>query len=354
MLRATTLTPLLAALLLYGCSDEPPQGKKQRPASDHLVTTATVVQLRIGHRTTLTGSLQARRQVEIHNQEEGRIERLPRYEGDHVVSGEVLVEMERTLLTAELDKARATRKQAELDLKRIKRVVSQKLAAEEQLARSKTALEVASAEQRLLETRLRHTTIRAPFDAIVSQRLVSPGDIAPRHTHLLTLIDPASLITRIAVSELLLPSLKVGDPVEVRIDALGEQHYSGNVLRIHPTLNEQSRRGTVEIELKPVPEGARAGQLVRVTLDSDLAERRLIPSEAVLSDRDGSYVYRVNNTQQVHRTAIRTGLHLDNRIEVVEGLERGDRVVIRGFLGLREGKSVVESGTTGRKPTAKP
>ena len=94
--------------------------------------------------------------------------------------GERLVTMERDLIEAQLDKASATRRQAELDLQRIERLMKQKLASDDQLARSRTALDVARAEERVLQTRLQYTQIDAPFDGVLSARLASPGDIAPR------------------------------------------------------------------------------------------------------------------------------------------------------------------------------
>ncbi|OOZ40955.1 hypothetical protein BOW53_05340 [Solemya pervernicosa gill symbiont] len=344
MQRLIYLLTLSTALLITACGDQQANGDKKRPKQAHLVETIDVSLETAGHRTTLTGTLQARRQVEIHNQEDGRIVELPFFEGDQISEGDRLVSMERDLLKAQLDKASATRRQAELDLKRIERLVKQKLAADDQLARTRTALDVARAEERVLETRLQYTLISAPFDGILSARLASPGDIAPRHTHLLTLIDPASLITRVAVSELMLPALQTGDTLDVRIDALGERTFPGTILRIHPTLDEQSRQGIIEVEIKPVPAGARAGQLCRITLSTNLAERLLLPATAIQSGRSGSFVYRVDGEGKARQVEVVTGIHLGNRIEILDGLGAGDQIITRGFLGLRPGKAVIEPG----------
>lgn len=99
-------------------------------------------------------------------------------------------------------------------------------------------------------------TIRAPLASRVAARRVEPGDVAPKHTHLLTVVDPSVLVTDVQVSELVLPHLKQGDRAGVRIDALGQKVYPGEVLRIYPTIDPATRRGQIEVALKPVPPGA--------------------------------------------------------------------------------------------------
>ena len=287
-----------------------------------------------------SGSLRARRKVRIHNQEEGRVVSVPFYEGDEVSRGAVLIQMEDNLLQAELDKARANRRQAQVDQQRLLGLVKKKVASEDELARARTTLDVATAELKILQTRLAFTRIQAPFDGVVSERLIEPGDVAASNSHLLTVSDPTSLVTEIHVSELLLPHLRPGDPVTVRIDALGQEAFPARILRIHPELDPATRQGVVEVTLEPVPEGARAGQFTRVTLETARAERILIPFSALKRDREGEFVYRLEANDKIKRSAVRSGIRIGDKIEVLRGLEPGERVVIRGFLGLSEGKAV--------------
>ncbi|MCP4043316.1 MAG: efflux RND transporter periplasmic adaptor subunit, partial [Gammaproteobacteria bacterium] len=306
----------------------------------HLVETTTAGLETIRRTSRHTGTLRARRTLRVFSQEEGRIQALPFFEGDRVQKGAVLMRLDDALLRAELNKTIATRHQAELDLQRLERLIRRKAVAEDELGRARTALEVAQAEESVLRTRLGYTVERSPFTAVVSQRLAEPGDAVSRHTHLLTLTDPTSLVTELSVSELVLPQLRVGDPVQVRIDALGNRNYSGLVLRIHPTLDVRTRHGRVEVELTPVPEEAVAGQFCRVTLNSRQQELLLIPFSALRRDRTGEFVFRVDHTGQAKRIAVRSGQKLTDRIEILEGISPGDLLVVKGFLGLREGMKV--------------
>ncbi|MET0101122.1 MAG: efflux RND transporter periplasmic adaptor subunit [Sedimenticola sp.] len=339
------LSFIFIALLLAGtggCTEKPGAEKKakKRTSRDHLVEVITTrnEQTRSSHERT--GSLRARRTVRIHNQEEGRVTAVPFYEGDRVKQGESLVRLADDLLQAELEKARATTRQANVDLKRIRGLVKKRAASEDELARAQTAVDVARAEQKLLETRIGYTRITAPFAGVISERKIEPGDVVSKHSHLLTVTDPGSLVTEIHVSELLLPHLKNGDPVSVRIDALGSGRFTGSILRIHPELDSLTRQGVVEVLLEPVPDGARAGQFARVTLQTAQAERLLVPFGAIRRDREGEYVFLMGQDQKARQARIRSGIRLAEKIEVLEGLESGQRVITRGFLGLTEGKKV--------------
>lgn len=312
--------------------------KPARPP--HLVATAAVVLDAARYTTVRTGTLRARRTVRIFNQEEGRITRVTSFEGDTVDTGDALILMDDALLTAQLDKAAATRRQAGQEIRRQRELERRKLATEEELTRTRTALEVAQAEEALLRTRISFTRIHAPFAGVVTERLVEPGDVVPRYSHLATLSDPASLVTDVPVSELLIPYLGAGDLVEVRVDALGDTPHPGRIQRIYPNIDPKTRTGTVEIALEPVPSGARPGQLCRVALTLPAIERKLIPFAAVRHDAAGEYVYLLQENARVKRQPVRSGLIFGDRVAVLDGLEIGEQVVVKGFLGLSDGKPV--------------
>jgi membrane fusion protein (multidrug efflux system) len=341
------ITVILLALLQVACQPQSETKLARKPkAKRHLVELTTVEEDTLRMSTVYAGTLRYARTVRIFTQEEGRLTHLPWYAGDRVESGEVLLELDDRLLRAELDKIVATARQAETNLQRFERLRKKGMVAEEEYLRAQTVLEVARAERRVLETRLGYSRVTAPFAGIVAARLAETGDIVERHTHVLTLVDPSTLMSDIAVSELVMPHLRVGDAASVRIDALGDREFSGRILRIHPQLDARTRQGRVEIELKPVPDGATAGQFARVTLTVDALRRKVIPFAALRRDIDGEYVFRVGGDNRAEQISVRSGHRLGDRVEVVEGLDVGERVVMRGFLGLKNGTTVTPVPST--------
>lgn len=337
-------------LVVSACSDD---GKRNRGDKPHLVEVASVVQEPLEYKSDRAGTLSARREVKLFNQEEGRVDQVLAREGDRVRKHRPLVKLDARLLQAELDKAEAQNRQAELNVNRLQRLIPEKLVSEDALTRAQTELDVARANVRVLQTRVSYMTVRAPFFGEVSERRIEPGDVAPKHTHLMTLVDSSSLVTEVQVSELLLSRLKRGDRADVRIDALGTRVHEGKISRIYPTIDPATRLGRIEVALSPVPEGARAGQFCRVTLYSRAIDPIVIPFASLRRDSQGEFVFLVTPDKKVVRQPIISGLRLSDRVEVLEGLEPGQQVVRKGFLGLAAGSQVKPVNTESPKPDEK-
>lgn len=338
------------SLLLTACGNDTAGGGKNRETTPLRIEAATVQRTSRSQTINRTGTLQAEREVKLITEEEGRIAELPFHEGDRVKKGELLVQIDDTQLRAELQKAAATRRQAELDVKRLTRLQHSKVVAEDELARARTALDVALAEEDLLRIRLGNTRITAPFDGVISQRLAEPGDAVAKFTHLLTLTATDTLLAELAVSELHLTGLSVGDPVTIKIDALGDQRFEGRILRIHPTVDPVTRQGIVEVRLDKPPEEAKPGQLCRVELELRPQSRLTVPFSALRRDTQGEFVFRIDDQQKAQRTPVISGIHLGDAIEIIDGVSEGDRVVSNGFLGLSDGMSVSNNGGAPVKP----
>ncbi|HEY9051050.1 MAG TPA: efflux RND transporter periplasmic adaptor subunit [Gammaproteobacteria bacterium] len=336
--KTTLFTTLLLTLLVTACSPGDSDKDKDKKQA-HLVETAVASIREVSIQQTLPGTLEAYRKVQVFNQEEGLLAKLDYFEGDKVSKGTLIATLDEALIKDELNKATATLKQAQLDFKRLNNLVPRSLASEDQIAKASTAVEIAKAEVSQYQTRLARTRILAPFDGIISERLVEPGDVLPMHQHILSVIDTSSLIARIYISELLLPLVNVGDPVEIKIDALGKQVFNGKVIRTHPTIDADTRRGVIEIELKPVPEGALPGQLCRVTLSTEKVSRLMIPFDAVRYDNTGSFVFVVQDNKAIRKN-IKTGLQSQTDIEILDGVQEKDIVVTKGFFGLKTNAQV--------------
>lgn len=278
---------LFTALILSGCDSGENVSKKTKTVPVQQVEVIKTSLQSVSHQQTITGTLEAATIIHLHNEVSGKITSLPYHEGDMVSRGTAIIKIDGDLIEAEMQKAIAQKKQASLDLQRLKKLVPKKLASEEDLTRATTELEIASAEEKLQRTRLSKTVITAAFDGIITERHFEPGDVVPLHSHILTLIDPASLHLKMQLSESWLPLIDKEGDVEVVIDALGSTAYNGHITRIHPTIDPNTRKGIVEVALRPLPDGAQAGQLARIKIRSTAMDRLQVPSHAVRHDSRG-------------------------------------------------------------------
>lgn len=341
---------LLFSLFFSACSDSD-STRSKRNKSAHLIETVLTHYQDISASRTLPGTLQPIREVQIINQAPGLLLQLPVYPGDKVKTGQTLAQLDDTLIKAEVQKAQATLNQARVDLRRLKDLAPRKLASESEIAQAQTRNDIAASELQLKQTEFKHSHIRAPIDGVISARMVEPGDVLPIHSQLLTLIDTSSLKAEIYLSELLLPLIEPGNAVDIQIDALGPQTFSGKIQRIYPSIDKNTRRGTIEINLSPVPKGAIAGQLCRVTLHTLSKSRLMIPYNSIRHDKQGPYVY-VLNADRALRVNITTGIQQGQLIEVLSGLNENQEIISKGFFGLKHNMKVKKVKPDTSRPDA--
>jgi len=328
----------LANLLIFtaGCSDS--SNKQKRPRSQ-LVSVAEAVVSPMKSISTLPATLEAIQKVDIINQEEGLILALPFHQGDYVKKDQTIVQLESTLIQAELNKALISHRQAALELKRLKQLRKKKLSTEEALTQAKTKLQLAQAEKTVLQTRFDYTQVKAPFDGVITQRYKEPGNVVSRYSQILTLADISKLKAKVYLSELLLPNIKLGTTITVQIDALGNTTYPATISRIYPTIDNNSNQGVFEILIDNPPTNAQPGQLSHVVINNETTPRLNIPLIALKHNINGAYVYKVDNNK-VLLTAVKTGIQIGNKVEIINGLSEHDKVVIKGFVGLSNNKAV--------------
>ncbi len=217
----------------------------------HRIEVVTVRDKAVELNQTLSGTLEAVTKIRLYNEESGRITRLPYHEGDVVKKGTLLVQLDNELLKTDVAKATATKEQAELDLSRVRKLLPKMISTEEEVARARTEVDLASAEAERQLTRLRRTSIRAPIDGLITKRLFEPGDMLAAQSHILTIIDPSELRLKVDLAERWMPLVEKDQPVSLRIDALGDRNFSASINRVHPTIDINTHKGKIEILAHP-------------------------------------------------------------------------------------------------------
>ncbi|OOY47651.1 efflux RND transporter periplasmic adaptor subunit [Solemya velum gill symbiont] len=337
------LLQLLILLLLtgvLGACEKAEQGKQQqRNKKQQLVTTTQVVRGAQQQQIERSGNLRVRRIIHVHNLEEGQVKEIPWYEGDAVSQGEMLVRLDDELLLTAQRKAAAQLDEAEKNLLRLERLIKTNAISEDALIAARTEVAVTKADIDELAVRLQRTRIHADFDGLITERLVEPGDFAEKNRHLLTVIDPLSLVIEVTLSQLLLPSVNKGDAVEVQIDALGQQWHPAKIIRIHPTIDPLTGQGTVEVGFDELPSGIKSGQRATLRLAITSDEILLIPYSALQQNRERNWVYLIKDGKSVEQDIV-PGEYWPDGIAIIDGIEDGDEVITRGFLGLKNGAKV--------------
>lgn len=340
------LAQLCLILMINGCDNKTENHNSRHDLKQPLhrveVTLAEIKTVNLSQ--TVSGTLEPVTKIRLYNEESGRITKLPFHEGDKVKKGTLLIQLDHELLKTDVAKARANREQEQLDLERLKKLLPKKISTEEEVAQARTELNLAIAEEKHQLTRLKRTSIKAPIDGLITKRLYEPGDLLAPLSHIHTIIDPTSMHLKTNIAERWIPLIHKEQNVDIQIDALGEKTFNAKIDRIHPTINTDTSKGIIEILLTPVPTEAKAGQFARAAIALKSSNRLVIPVHAVHFDQEGTYVYRIikNDKDELvaEKSIYEQGQQFDDLIEVLSGINHGDKIVTRGHLGLRDGKKV--------------
>jgi len=201
-------------------------------------------------------------------------------------------------------------------------------------------LRVAEASLQLAEAKLAKTEIKAPFSGVIGLRVVSIGDYVKEGSDVVNLeaIDPLKVDFR--VPEIHMKQVKVGQPLEIALDALPGKTHEGRVYAINPLVDATGRSIVIRALVKNADTTLRPGMFARVRLiTKDQQDALVIPEQAIVPQGDEWYVFRVVDGK-AQRTRIAVGQRRDSKVEIVNGLAAGDVVVSAGQLKLRDGTPV--------------
>ncbi len=302
-----------------------------------------------------SGELQAKDRADIASQIAGAITDIAVDEGDAVEQGQLLLaidpekrQLELANTRARLREAQAGLEEAEREVARIRKLHSQGIASDSNLDERETARkraqsrqEVARAELGVAERALRDANVRAPFAGHVARREVSRGEYVQPGQVLFEIVSLDPIELEFNVAERDSARVVIGQTVRVTVAPYPDERFSGQVSVIAPTLDSRTRTLRVKARIENEDGRLRPGLFARA--DLGVARRRAliwVPQEAVLLRADGQIVWVVDDEDRVRRTTVRTGIHDEDRIEVIEGLAAGEEVVVRGHSGLQDGVAV--------------
>ncbi|MFP5223309.1 MAG: efflux RND transporter periplasmic adaptor subunit [Acidobacteriota bacterium] len=218
------------------------------------------------------------------------------------------------------------------------------------------ALEARKAGLELARANKEYTVLRAPFDAVVLTKSADVGDIvtpigasSTAKASVVTIADLGSLQIEADVSESNLAKIRQGQPVEIMLDAYGEERFPGYVHMIVPTADKTKATVMVKVrfdQLDPrvLPQmSAKVAFLERAPKAEERAPRLAVPVKAVV-ERSGGQAVFVVDAGVARLTPVKTGQMLGDMLEIVDGLKSGERVVISPPDALKNGDSVAAAG----------
>lgn len=286
----------------------------------------------------VVGTVRAKLRSVIEAKVSGKIRELPVVPGQHVNAGDLLATIDAREVQARYDQAVAVRQQADADLKRLTSLFEQKIASQADFDNAQARARVAVAAVTEAETMLGYTKVVAPFAGVITRKHADMGDLATPGKPLLELEDSTALRLEADVPEAVVGKLALGDKLPVRVTAV-EKELEGVVSEIAPAADPNSRTFLVKLDL-PGAAGVRAGQFGRVAMPVGETSALRVPAPAVVQRGQMELVFVVSDGRAQLRL-VKTGKRLGSEVELVSGVEGGEKVVIEGAAGLLDGQPLV-------------
>ncbi|MDR2014346.1 MAG: efflux RND transporter periplasmic adaptor subunit [Azoarcus sp.] len=292
------------------------------------------------------GTLVSNESVILRPEVAGRVAAIRFRDGVAVHKGDVLVELDAAVQSAEARQAQAELSLAKANADRVQDLFARQFVSVSARDESVSRLEVARANAALAQARLDRTRIRAPFDGIVGIRKVNVGDYVRDGDALINIEDIAVLKLDFRLPELYLGRLRPGQKLDVTCDAVPGAVFPAEVEAIDPLVDADGRAVLLRARLANDESRLRPGVFARVRLIVERRDNVMLIPEAALIPMPGQtqQVFRVSDGI-ARRVGVRIGMRRAAEIEVVEGLAPGDLVVAAGQFKLRDGMPVVVTRT---------
>ena len=319
-------------------------GAPQRPPA---VEVAKVEKAMLVDETQSVGSLRSFQGVMLRPEVGGRVSQVLFKDGQKVKKGQILVQFDDQLPAAQLAQAKAELSIAQANHTRNQELVSQNFISKRSLDESDAALQVGQAKLALAQATLQRLKVLAPFDGTAGLRQINVGDYLKDGTDMVNIEDIEAVLLDFRLAERFQAKVKPGQKAQVTMDALPGRKFIAVIQAIDPLIDANGRsvgvRGCIDnrqMQLRP-------GMFARVNaVFGERDDALVIPEEAIVPQGGRSTVIRIvegpNKDELIsERVTVKIGIRQPGRVEVLEGLSKGDSVVVAGQQRLQKEGTVV-------------
>jgi RND family efflux transporter MFP subunit len=383
---------LVVAVVSGACSSGDAKTKDTAQAAVAIsVSPAAAFEQPIARFIRVTGTLTAEEQADVAAETAGRVVATPVERGTAVRQGAELVRLSPVETEASLKEAEANAAQIEARLgvtqeggydvnkvpevanaranfslatsefSRIEKLLTERVVSQSEYDQRKTQVEAArqqyesaknAAEQQyqalqasrarvtLARKALSDTTVRAPFDGLVAQRMVSTGDYVTRGMKVAEIVRITPLRIELTVPEQFVASVNVGAPVSFSVDAFPGRTFSGRVRFVSPALRADQRALTVEAVVPNANAELKPGMFATARIEQNRKEPAVLVPESAVRVVSGTGRVFVINGDRAEERIVTTGQKVDAMVEIVTGLKNGERVATSNVTRLVDGTKV--------------
>ncbi len=310
-----------------------------RPAA---VEVAKVEITKLSDDAQSVGTLRSRQSVIIRPEVSGRVTQINFRDGDRVRKGQLLIQLDDQLQAAQIKQSEAELSIARANHKRNQELVAQNFISQRSVDESAANLEVAQARLALSQATAARLKIFAPFDGMTGIRTVNPGDYLKDGADVVNIEDIEAVFVDFRLPERFQAKVRKGQKAMVDLDALPGRKFEAFVQAVDPLIDTNGRSVGIRACIDNRQMQLRPGMFARVTAMFGERDRaKVVPEEAIIPQGQRQFVIKVvdgpeKDSKISQRVEVKVGIRRPGRVEVTEGLNEGDVVVVAGHQRLQK------------------
>ena len=297
--------------------------------------------------TQAVGSLRSRQGVMLRPEVGGRVKQIFFNDGQRVRKGQLMVQFDDQLPQAQVAQSRAELSIAEANHKRNQELVAQNFISQRSVDESAAALEVSRAKLALAQATLQRLQVLAPFDGIAGLKQINVGDYLKDGADMVNVEDIDAVLLDFRLPERFQTKIRAGQKAQLTIDALPGRPFSAIIQAVDPLIEPNGRSVGVRGCIDNRQQQLRPGMFARVNAVFGSRENAMvIPEEAIIPQGGRTFVVKIvpgdkPEVKVSERVAVKVGLRLPGKVEILEGLSAGDTVVTAGHQRLQKDGTAV-------------
>lgn len=286
-----------------------------------------------------TGTLMANESVEIRSEVSARVTKINFKEGEAVQKGRLLIEMDRSELSAELNQTQIQLELAQKDEDRKRQLLDIKSISQENYDISLSQKQQLQAQLDLLNAQIEKTRIYAPFSGTIGLRNVSLGSYVSPGDIITSLVQQNPMKLEFSVPEKYSDKINEGQKVSFSLSER-EGNYEATVYANAPMINAASRSLLIRAMVPNPKELLIPGSFADVEINLEKLENAiLVPTQVLRPRLEGQDVF-IARGGTAKKVAVETGIRSKNNIQITKGINIGDTVITTGLLILQDGSPV--------------
>jgi len=337
---------LLSAALAASCGDSKADGPASNAQSSPVeriipVKVQSVAAVPFEVTLQLTGYIKSLEDVTISVEEGGVVRQWEAERGDVVRQGTVIALLNDDLLRPMYEAAKAQYQIAEMNYQKQQKVFSDQGVSEMQVKTSEYTRDAAKAQAELAKARFERTRIKSPITGILDDRLIDEGELAPPGAPIARMVNLDRIKVLFNAPENYAGTLTRGTPVEVSVTAFPREKFMGKISFIGSAVSPDNRTIPVEVLLRNPGRKLKPDMIARASITQSLRRSTILVDESVLQQVDEkTHVVYVENAGKAQRRVVTLGARSDSRVEILTGLQAGDRVIVSGYQNVFDGQMV--------------